>query len=44
MRVRERREMKMELKSGFQEQALCVVYACELHAVQPNSLHEKGVR
>jgi hypothetical protein len=42
MRVRERREMKMKVKSGFQEQAPYVVYACELHAVQPNFYMKGG--
>ena len=31
MRVRERREMNVKVKSGFQEQALSVVYASVLY-------------
>ena len=36
MRVRKRREMKMKVKSCFQEQAPYVVYASELYIIQPN--------
>ena len=43
MRVRKRREMKMKVKSGFQEQASSVVYACQLHAVEPNFYMKRGV-
>jgi hypothetical protein len=42
MRVRKRREMKIKEKSGFLEQAPSVVYACELHAVQPNFYMKGG--
>ena len=43
MQVRRRREMKMKIKSGFQEQALSVAYATVLYE---NALISgvKGVR
>ena len=43
MRVRKRREMKVKVKSGFQEQASSVVYASVLYAVEPNFYMKRGV-
>ena len=43
MRVRKRREMKIKVKSGFQEGASSVVYASVLHAVEPNFYMKRGV-